>query len=543
MASIQLIQNFAVAGFPTLIVVIGNGTAFTGTPFSVSGGTSPSITSQVVDGANTARIFLSPGTAAGTLTITDSISGSTATIAVRAAAPTVAVIPLPTGAEKTFVDPVNGNDSTGVRGSRSLPFLTPPAALAVALAGDTVQILPGVLSYSGTPTWITGRTGVNIRGSGIGITTLNSTSTANTFALVPGSDSVISDLSIVTSMNKTSVGVSIGLPIGSPKPTNVKVSRCSLMGYNDAVLIRPQNAASPTTLTWKFDDCSLYSFFDTFNYNPSGNAGTVFFNLEANRCSFLIFGDALATHIARGISLAGGNNSANFQARIADCAFNVTSGTGASNSAAIFSPVVGGGSVINFNVDLLNTSITVAASGTGTPNPINIALGTVNDLGGNTFTGGTNSATNGATISSVFGGETTTQEAMVQVNVPFTFQLDPITGNGGGYVVTVTSANNGVIATVTMGSTTASETFTYTWTSVGTDMLTFTNNGNLGNPPGLAVNIIPQVPLAGEVRFGTTFGPDANGATVGGAGGGSISLNNTIIYSLGKTTGNCATFG
>src|ERR1019366_1042574 len=146
-------------------------------------------------------------------------------------------------------------------------------------------------------------------------------------------------------------------------------------------------------------------------------------------------------------------------------------------------------------------------------------------------------------INTAFGGETTSPPATVQANIAATFQLDPITGNGGSYVVTVTSANNGVIATVTMGSTTASETFTYTWTSVGTDTLTFTNNGNLGNPAGMAINIIPQVPLAGEVRLGIPFGPDANGATVGGAGGGSISLNNTIIYSLGKTTGNCATFG
>jgi len=59
----------------------------------------------------------------------------------------------------------------------------------------------------------------------------------------------------------------------------------------------------------------------------------------------------------------------------------------------------------------------------------------------------------------------------------------------------------------------------------------------------MAINIIPQVPLAGEVRFGTTFGPDANGATIGAAGGGNIALNNTIIYSLGRVTGNCAIFG
>jgi hypothetical protein len=185
----------------------------------------------------------------------------------------------------------------------------------------------------------------------------------------------------------------------------------------------------------------------------------------------------------------------------------------------------------------------VGTIGTGTAYPISTATGSINDLGGNQFTGGSNQTSGTGAIDTAFGGEITALPATVQVNQAFTFQIDPLTGNGGSYLVTVNSALNGVIATVTMGSGTTPQTFTYTWTAVGSDLLTFTNNGNLGNPPAMAINIVPQVPLAGEVRLGTTFGPDANGATVGASGGGSISLNNTLIYSLGKVIGNNAIFG
>jgi hypothetical protein len=42
-----------------------------------------------------------------------------------------------------FVDKVNGNNSTGVRGRSDLPFITLVAAVAAAASGDTVMVLPG----------------------------------------------------------------------------------------------------------------------------------------------------------------------------------------------------------------------------------------------------------------------------------------------------------------------------------------------------------------------------------------------------------------
>jgi hypothetical protein len=43
-----------------------------------------------------------------------------------------------------WVDAVNGNDATAVSGDFALPFLTVEAALAVAVAGDTVMLRPGI---------------------------------------------------------------------------------------------------------------------------------------------------------------------------------------------------------------------------------------------------------------------------------------------------------------------------------------------------------------------------------------------------------------
>ena len=45
-----------------------------------------------------------------------------------------------------WVDAVNGNDGTGVRGRLAFPFLTLGAAKAAAQSGDTVMVLPGAYS-------------------------------------------------------------------------------------------------------------------------------------------------------------------------------------------------------------------------------------------------------------------------------------------------------------------------------------------------------------------------------------------------------------
>jgi hypothetical protein len=49
-----------------------------------------------------------------------------------------------------WVDAVNGNDGTGAVGNASLPFATPAAAIAVASAGDTVNVRPGTYALTTT---------------------------------------------------------------------------------------------------------------------------------------------------------------------------------------------------------------------------------------------------------------------------------------------------------------------------------------------------------------------------------------------------------
>lgn len=61
------------------------------------------------------------------------------------------------GGTVTYVDSVNGSDSTGVRGSARWPFLTPLAAQTAASSGDCIDVLPG--SY--TLTSALGKNGVN----------------------------------------------------------------------------------------------------------------------------------------------------------------------------------------------------------------------------------------------------------------------------------------------------------------------------------------------------------------------------------------------
>lgn len=52
------------------------------------------------------------------------------------------------GTNLIFVDSVTGNDTSGLRGYRNAPFLTPAAALAAAASGDTIIVFPGTYSVT-----------------------------------------------------------------------------------------------------------------------------------------------------------------------------------------------------------------------------------------------------------------------------------------------------------------------------------------------------------------------------------------------------------
>jgi len=93
-ASIAITPTSSVSynGAPVTLTVTGTATAFTGSPFTVSGGDA-TIASQHVTSATAATIVLAVGTKTDTITVTDTISSTTATTVLI----NVVCGPLPTG--------------------------------------------------------------------------------------------------------------------------------------------------------------------------------------------------------------------------------------------------------------------------------------------------------------------------------------------------------------------------------------------------------------------------------------------------------------
>lgn len=89
------------------------------------------------------------------------------------------------------VDAVNGNDSTATRGG--LPFLTPAAALAAAVAGDVVWILPGAYNLAAG---LVVPNGVNISGLNHNAAILMLAVTVDTVLLTMGENSVIENVTL-----------------------------------------------------------------------------------------------------------------------------------------------------------------------------------------------------------------------------------------------------------------------------------------------------------------------------------------------------------
>ena len=91
----------------------------------------------------------------------------------------------------------DGNNATGTRERLDLPFLTVPAACAVATAGDVIMVGPGTFVENAG---IELPNDVHLQGSGFDVTVITSTllGTSSPFhgIVAPGNNSVISDLTI-----------------------------------------------------------------------------------------------------------------------------------------------------------------------------------------------------------------------------------------------------------------------------------------------------------------------------------------------------------
>jgi lysophospholipase L1-like esterase len=141
----------------TTVAVTGVGTNFSGTPFTVSGVTGCSITSQVINSTTSASVTIATGATTGTLTLTDTGTGATASLPVQAfSVPTISVSP---------IEVVTGNPVitfSGAASSGTAPYTykiyrspnnnwqtstTPPV-----LANDSAAVLISTQTTSSAPT-------------------------------------------------------------------------------------------------------------------------------------------------------------------------------------------------------------------------------------------------------------------------------------------------------------------------------------------------------------------------------------------------------
>lgn len=150
---------------------------------------------------------------------------------------------VPSGSTLYVVD-FGGNDTTGTRGDKAKPYATIQGAIDDALANDVIEVGAGTfdIGSAGTGTnRIVLPNDVHLRGAGRSVTIIRSDmhsgSAPFTGFVVPGNNSVITDLSMVSYRNP-SLGHSnpISRRAGSTETwTNVRVERCYLYGASDVV--------------------------------------------------------------------------------------------------------------------------------------------------------------------------------------------------------------------------------------------------------------------------------------------------------------------
>lgn len=121
---------------PQTVTLTGSGTAFStssSSQFTLSGGTGASIVSQSASTATAATLSINPGTASGTLTITDTTDGSiTTTIAVQAT---------------YYVSPTGSDTNSGL--SSAAPWQTIAKVNAQTLSSGDQVLLQGGQTHSG----------------------------------------------------------------------------------------------------------------------------------------------------------------------------------------------------------------------------------------------------------------------------------------------------------------------------------------------------------------------------------------------------------
>jgi hypothetical protein len=193
-----------------------------------------------------------------------------------------------------YVDAVNGNDSTGLRGRLDKPFLTPGAAATAAQTGDTIQLGPGTFNL-GTQGHVKLPANVNLNGSGMngggaGGTTIQGSGNYSSIGCIinPGSNSVISNLFI---QGTTTVGTfcwPIGCHIanGDNASTNVTLLNLQTAGWSDGLYFKNATSNFPTQ-KWTCINCIFNSNFDAVSTVHADVSSNWPLTADFYNCAFL----------------------------------------------------------------------------------------------------------------------------------------------------------------------------------------------------------------------------------------------------------------
>ncbi len=193
-----------------------------------------------------------------------------------------------------FVDTA-GNDGTGTRGREDLPFATIGGALAAAglTAGDTIFLRPGTFAAAAA-TKVTLPTGVHLIGSGMNVSTLTGTVGSAAALVVPGTGSVIANLTIDNSSSPTTSGGFIGCVAADTAFTSALVYNVHGKGGIDGFYFDKAGVTGLIAI-----NCIIDSFFDTIATGATQPTLSEYYNCIINV-------DGTSNPSARGIVNSGG---------------------------------------------------------------------------------------------------------------------------------------------------------------------------------------------------------------------------------------------
>jgi hypothetical protein len=186
-------------------------------------------------------------------------------------------------AQAIYVDGTNGSDTKG-NGSDIAPYATIAHALSTAASGQCVVVGPGTY----TTAQIVIPAGVSLAGSGMDVTTLNSSETSGGPHVIVGTGTVVSDLSIFTQFghNVPPIGFQAGAASGSTQTSTLFYLRRIRATADIDGLYIGNKTGFYSAVYFECRDCIFASNYDTFQIaGVDSTAWPISFDLI--NCQFL----------------------------------------------------------------------------------------------------------------------------------------------------------------------------------------------------------------------------------------------------------------